>query len=46
MTTIWEASYRGWIMRKVIRKEVAAGGRLGFFLDSDVIEREVIWNRQ
>ena len=27
----WEASHRGFIMRKVISKEVTAGGRFDFF---------------
>ena len=31
-------SHRCRIMRKVIRKEVTAGGRLGFLLDSDLDE--------
>ena len=30
----WETSYPGCIMRRVLRKEMAAGGRFDFFLDS------------
>ena len=30
----WETSHRGCIMRKVVSKEVTAGGRFDFFLDS------------
>ena len=29
--TVWETSHRCFIMRKVIGKEVVAGGRLDFF---------------
>ena len=32
--TTWETSHRCCRMRKAIRKEVGAGGRSGFFLDS------------
>ena len=32
--TIWETSHQSCIMRKVIHKEVTAGGRFDFFLDS------------
>ena len=32
--TAWETSYRCCIMRKVIGKEMATGGRLHSFLDS------------
>ena len=32
--TTWKTSHRCCIMRKVISKEVATGGRLHFFLDS------------
>ena len=32
--TSWKTSYRCCIMRKVISKEVATGGRFHFFLDS------------
>ena len=31
---IWETSNRGCILRKVVSKEVTAGGRLDCFLDS------------
>ena len=31
----WETSHRGCIMRKGLCKEVTAGGRFDFFLDSD-----------
>ena len=31
----WETSHQGCIMRKVVSKEVTAGGRLDFFLDSE-----------
>ena len=31
---IWEASHQCCIMREVIHKEVNAGGRFNFFLDS------------
>ena len=34
--TIWETSHRCCIMRKVIHKEVTAGGRFDFFLDSAI----------
>ena len=30
----WETSHRGCILRKVVSKEVTAGGRFDFFLDS------------
>ena len=30
----WETSHQGCIMRKVVSKEVTAGGRFDFFLDS------------
>ena len=30
----WETSHRGFIMRKVVSKEVTAGGRFDLFLDS------------
>ena len=30
----WETSRRGCIMRKVVSKQVTAGGRFDFFLDS------------
>ena len=32
--TTWDTSYQGCIMRKVISKEVTAGGRFDLFLDS------------
>ena len=31
----WETSHRGCILRKAVSKEVTAGGRFDFFLDSD-----------
>ena len=31
----WETSHGGCIMRKVVSKEVTAGGRFDFFLDSE-----------
>ena len=34
--TTWKTSYRCCIMRKVISKEVATGGRFRFFLDSEI----------
>ena len=30
----WQTSHRGCIMRKVVSKEITAGGRFDFFLDS------------
>ena len=30
----WETSHWGYIMRKVVSKELTAGGRFDFFLDS------------
>ena len=35
--TTWETSHRGCIMRKVVSKEVTAGGGFDFFLDSGFI---------
>ena len=35
--TMWETSHRYCIMRKVIHKEVTAGGRFDSFLDSSLI---------
>ena len=32
--TIWQTSHRCCVMRKVVLKEVTAGGRLDIFLDS------------
>ena len=37
--TTWQTSHRGCIMRKVISKEVTAGGRFDLFLDSGVPDR-------
>ena len=36
----WETSHRGCIMRKVISKEVTAGGRFDFLLDSVSIDKK------
>ena len=38
--TTWETSHRDCIMRKVVGKEVIAGGRFDFFLDSFKITSE------
>ena len=39
--TAWETSHRCWIMRKVIRKEVGAGGRFDFFWPLGLIEIDI-----
>ena len=36
----WESSHGGYIMRKVVCKELTAGGRFDFFLDSEAQYRE------
>ena len=36
--TIWETSHRCCIMRRVIHKEITAGGKFDFFLDSGLLE--------
>ena len=38
----WETSHRGCIMRKVESKEVTAGGRFDFFLDSGIADHSLL----
>ena len=42
--TTWEISHRCCIMRKVIWKEMGAGGRFYFFLHSGLVESSLINN--
>ena len=39
----WQTSHRGCIMRKVVSKEVTAGGRFYFFLDSVGTDVVLVW---